>query len=166
MILIALIHLFFKKKIHSKTYLHIFLEISLITSEEDNDEEETKADKNKENEFITYVTDDENKSSNEMSKSNENVSVEESKSKECGEEKSNMEKSENKINEDIIGNSLDNEVKPIEQEKNKKTSLIDRRGGWWKSMVDPELLEDINQSAKLILLFTVLRQCEMIEDKL
>lgn len=159
-----LIHLTFFIALHSKIYLLIFLEINLISSEEDNNEEETsKADKNKENELISCLADEENKSSNEISKSNENISVEESKTKECGVENKNMENTEKKINEDIIGNGLDNEIKPTEQED--EISLVDRRGGWWKPMVDPELLEDINQSAKLILLFTVLRECEMIEDK-
>lgn len=159
-------HLFFLIEIQSKIHLLIFLEINLISSEEDNNEEKTnKVDKNKENESITCVTDEENKSSNEMSESNENISVEENKTKECGVEKGNTENTENKINEDLTGNFMDNEIKPPKQEENNEASLLDRRGGWWKPMVDPELLEDINQSAKLILLFTVLRECEMIEDK-
>lgn len=153
--------MFFLIEIHSKIHLLIFLEINLISSEEDNNEEKT----NKEHESITSVTDEENKRSNEMCKSNENISVEENKTKECGVEKGNTENTENKINEDLTGNIMDNEIKPSKQEENNEASLLDRRGGWWKPMVDPELLEDINQSAKLILLFTVLRECEMIEDK-
>lgn len=156
-------HLFFLIEIHSKIHLLIFLEINLISSEEDNNEEKTnKVDKNKENESITCVTDEDNKGENEMSKSNENISVEENKTKESGVEKGNT---ENEINEDVTGNIMDNEIKPPKQEENNEASLLDRRGRWWKPMVDPELLEDINQSAKLILLFTVLRECEMIEDK-
>lgn len=162
--MIKLIQLIFFIALHSKIYLLIFLEINLISSEEDNNEEETnKADKNKENKSISCLADEEKKSPNEISKINENISVEESKTKECGVENDNTENTENKINEDIIGNSLDSEIKPTEQED--EIALVDRRGGWWKPMVDPELLEDINQSAKLILLFTVLRECEMIEDK-
>ncbi|XP_046668986.1 LOW QUALITY PROTEIN: transcriptional regulator ATRX homolog [Homalodisca vitripennis] len=36
---------------------------------------------------------------------------------------------------------------------------------WWSGMVEPEHLDDINHSAKLVLLFAILRECEMIEDK-
>lgn len=53
---------------------------------------------------------------------------------------------------------LDNEeVEELKEEK--KTSA------WWTPLVEPEHLEDINQSAKLVLLFSILKECEMIEDK-
>lgn len=38
-------------------------------------------------------------------------------------------------------------------------------GEWWSSMIEPEQFEDINLSAKLILLFGIIKESEMIEDK-
>lgn len=39
-------------------------------------------------------------------------------------------------------------------------------GEWWSSMIEPEQFEDISLSSKLILLFGIIKECELIEDKL
>lgn len=54
----------------------------------------------------------------------------------------------------------DNEL-PVKVE----TKKVDCRSDWWKQIIDMKDLDDINTSAKLILLFAILRECEMIEDK-
>ncbi|XP_054270092.1 transcriptional regulator ATRX homolog isoform X2 [Macrosteles quadrilineatus] len=38
-------------------------------------------------------------------------------------------------------------------------------GDWWGSFVEPQHFEDMRQSGKLLLLFAILKECEMIEDK-
>lgn len=52
----------------------------------------------------------------------------------------------------------DKESKKIEIPKNS-------RSNWWKDMVEPEHFEELTQSGKLILLFAILKECELIEDK-
>lgn len=37
---------------------------------------------------------------------------------------------------------------------------------WWIKMVEEDVLEDMRNSHKLVLLFDILRQCETIGDKL
>uniref|UniRef100_A0A1B6I3A5 Transcriptional regulator ATRX n=1 Tax=Homalodisca liturata TaxID=320908 RepID=A0A1B6I3A5_9HEMI len=138
-------------------------------------EAEQKLERKVGDDEVNLVEDEVNKEESTDDKENiENEDKEENIGNENKEENTgnnNQEETiENKNQEENIGNK-DKEEKTDKQEKDEKAEEIikkkpmDSRSAWWKDIVEPEHLDDINQSAKLILLFAILRECEMIEDK-
>lgn len=59
----------------------------------------------------------------------------------------------------ILSSYLDVEV-PSKPEENEK-----KEDEWWLQFTQPEHFRDLRMSAKLILLFGILKECEQIGDK-
>ncbi|XP_075212538.1 ATRX chromatin remodeler XNP isoform X2 [Lycorma delicatula] len=53
----------------------------------------------------------------------------------------------------------------LENEKDNPEEGIESDAAWWSNVLEPEHFEDIKSSPKLLLLFTILKECELIGDK-
>ena len=48
-----------------------------------------------------------------------------------------------------------------------KENKAEPKKEWWESYLDnEEIMDDINESGKLVILFEILKECELIGDKL
>lgn len=50
-------------------------------------------------------------------------------------------------------------------EKGDETLEVVNNDEWWSEFIEPKHLEDMNESGKLVMLFGILKESEMIEDK-
>lgn len=75
------------------------------------------------------------------------------------EEKENKQDSDDKVEEEKKIDSKFEEGNKVESKK------VNSRGYWWRPLIEPSDLETINTSAKLVLLFAILQESSMIEDK-